>query len=98
MNLDRHWRRAPSKSLPILFEGEPRPIRSLQLTPRPRQSFLSSVPRAYVENTLTAFCQAMAHGAEVIEVDLRGTRGGQITATRTQPGWASARVQLAALA
>ena len=32
----------------------------------------------YPENTLTAFRQAMAYGAEVIEIDLRGTRDGEI--------------------
>ncbi len=32
----------------------------------------------YPENTMAAFRQAIKHGAEVIEIDLRGTRDGEI--------------------
>ena len=32
----------------------------------------------YPENTLAAFRQAIAHGAQVIEIDLRGTRDGNV--------------------
>ena len=32
----------------------------------------------YPENTLAAFRQAVKHGAEVIEVDLRGTKDGEV--------------------
>jgi len=32
----------------------------------------------YPENTITAFRQAIKHGAEVIEIDLRGTKDGEI--------------------
>ena len=32
----------------------------------------------YPENTLSAFRQAVKHGAEVIEVDLRGTKDGEV--------------------
>ena len=32
----------------------------------------------YPENTLAAFRQAIKHGAEVIEVDLRGTKDGEV--------------------
>ena len=32
----------------------------------------------YPENTLAAFRQAIKHGAEVIEIDLRGTKDGEV--------------------